>query len=108
MYQFILVRHEQEISTITLNRPNKRNALHGQMLKELCHALENIIIENQTRVLKICAHGSHFCAGADIYWMKNSVDEDTVSDATSHDLAAFLYQLYHFPAPTMAVVQGPA
>lgn len=103
----IITHTEEAITTITLNRPEKRNALNGEMIKILTEELHNLAHHSKTRVLIIKANGEAFCAGADIDWMKkisaSSYDEN-YDDAQY--LADFLYQLYTFPQPTLALAHG--
>src|SRR3990167_8420489 len=92
------------ISTITLNRPEKRNALNQEMIKELIHMLQKVVQDTSSRVLMLKGEGEAFCAGADIAWMQTismcSADEN-YDDAQL--LADLLYQLYTFPKPTITL-----
>ncbi len=64
--EFILVPKSERISTITLNRPDKRNAMHAPLIKELLSALKNAINDDQVRVIVLNGQGENFCAGGDI------------------------------------------
>lgn len=107
MSEFILVSESDEIATITLNRSDKRNAMNGQLIKELHHALRTLSEDSHARVLMINGNGEHFCAGADIAWMQKiatgSYDENA-DDAKM--LADLMYQLYTFPKPTIILAHG--
>ena len=59
----ILVSILDGIATITLNRPEKRNAMDGHLIQELCDALTQIAIDKQARVVILNGNGEHFCAG---------------------------------------------
>lgn len=107
MSEFILIARENGIATLTLNRPDKRNAMNGKMVKEIIHALAMIRDDNEMRVLMILGNGDHFCAGADISWMQHIASESY--DANYDDaqaLADLMYQLYTYPKPTIVLAHG--
>lgn len=107
MSEFILIARENGIATVTLNRPDKRNAMNGKMVKEIFHMLELLRVDNQVRVVIIKGNGEHFCAGADIGWMQHMASESyeaNYDDAQA--LADLMYQLYSFPKPTIVLAHG--
>ena len=70
-------------------------------------ALRQLGEDKSVQVLMVRGTGEHFCAGADIAWMKQIIAgsySDNYDDAQL--LADFLYQLYQFPKPTIALVHG--
>ena len=82
-YQTIILYKDERISTLTLNRPDKLNALNPQMMTELVHAFHTIDDDKDTRVLIITGAGRGFCSGADLSAQrlpnnKQSEDEDTL------------------------------
>lgn len=106
-YEFISVAEVDNIVTISLNRPEKRNAMHGPLLQELLSALKQLANEDASRVLMMNGHGDHFCAGGDILWMQKiatSSEDQNYQDAQL--LADVLYQLYNFPKPTLVLAKG--
>lgn len=105
--QPIITSTSEGITTITLNRPEKRNALNGQLIHELLQALRVAAVDQHTHILIIQGNGEHFCAGADILWLQEMVaaaNERNYKDA--YMLADLLYQLYLFPKPTIVLAQG--
>lgn len=94
---------------ITLNRPEKRNALHPRLVSELSGVLAQAASDEQVKVLILRANGSSFCAGADLEYLQqlqaNTFEENL---ADSNHLKAFFLQLYQFPKPTIAQVGGHA
>jgi methylglutaconyl-CoA hydratase len=64
-YHTINIRHENGIETITLNRPEKRNALNSQLILELTQALD-AAAESKSGVVILTGSGSAFCAGLDL------------------------------------------
>ena len=106
-YQHLLVAKEKGLAILTFNRPDKRNAMHGEMLQEISAALQQLAKDEDVSVLIINGSGEHFCAGADINWMKvvgTFSSEENQRDAEV--LANLLYQLYEFPKPTIALAHG--
>jgi methylglutaconyl-CoA hydratase len=104
--EFVKLSQANDIATITLNRPDKRNAMHGPFVAELLTAL-NQFAHDDTRVLLVHGNGENFCAGGDIAWMQKMIDAsdtDNVQDAQL--LADVLYQLHVFPKPTIVLAHG--
>lgn len=103
----ITVSTTNAITTITLNRPDKRNAMNGLLIQELKQTLEHLTNDPVTRLLIIRGAGEHFCAGADIAWMREMAMG--VEDKNSQDaylIADLMFALYSFPKPTIALVHG--
>ena len=107
MTESITVMHEDGISTLCFNRPEKRNAINGLMIGEFTHQLQMFAQDQRTRIVLIRANGEHFCAGADIVWMKKiAADTHENNYADAYKLADLLYQLYYFPKPIIVLTQG--
>src|SRR3990167_79466 len=86
------------VATIILNRPEKRNALNGELLLALSEALKKIAADERHRVLVLRSHGTHFCAGGDLDWMqKMTQSSHEVNERDALLLAECLYQLDTFP-----------
>ena len=95
------------VRTITLNRPEVRNAFNDEVIAELKAAFEQAAQADHVRCVVLAAEGPAFCAGADLNWMRRMADytrEDNLADAGQ--LAAMLQAIYTCPKPTMARVQG--
>lgn len=105
--EFILVSKVEQIATITLNRPDKRNAMHAPLIKEVLQALKAMANDTAIRVLILNGNGDNFCAGGDIGWMQKIA---TGTDAENYDdaqlLADLLFAVYTFPKPTIVLAQG--
>ncbi|MDX1453001.1 MAG: enoyl-CoA hydratase-related protein [Oleiphilaceae bacterium] len=100
---------ESGVATLTLNRPDKHNAFDDSVIAELLAHLNTLAKREDLRVLVLKAEGKHFCAGADLAWMKRMVDlsyDDNQADAKQ--LATLMQTLEDFPAPTVCRVQGAA
>ena len=97
------------VATLWLDRAEKNNAFNAVMVAELMAALEQLRHRDDLRLLVLRGRGRHFSAGADLTWMLESAAlsyADNLADA--HRLGELMAQLYSFPVPTLAVVQGAA
>ena len=72
------------ILTITLNRPEKKNALNNVMMNEICYALAYAKQERSIRVVVIAAEGDVFCAGADLRREKAESNVPKIEGTTSN------------------------
>jgi methylglutaconyl-CoA hydratase len=95
------------IATVTLNRPDVRNAFNDEVIAEMTATFVEFGDRAEVRCIVLAANGPAFCAGADLNWMKRmagfSYDEN-LADARA--LAQMLRVLYRCPKPTIARVQG--
>jgi methylglutaconyl-CoA hydratase len=96
------------LATITLNRPDKRNAISPEMIRDLLGALEEAE-RSLARVVILTGAGSAFCAGMDLEALRNlaaQTQEQHVADAQS--MGKMFYRVYSFPKPLIAAVNGAA
>lgn len=96
------------ITTITLSRPEKRNAISFQLVDELLAALDEIE-RSPAQVVILTGAGKAFCAGMDLDELKSLVGkthEESLKDSAR--MAAMFRRLYDFPKPTIAAVNGAA
>lgn len=108
MFDTIKYEIREDVLWITLNRPEIHNAFNDQMISELREALRQGR-QSAPRVLVLTGEGKSFSAGADLNWMRRMKDfsyEENYKD--SLELAHLLYEIYTFPAPTIALVNGHA
>jgi len=100
------VERDGEILRVTLARPEARNAFDVALIAELAEAFVDI---GTARAVVLAGDGPSFCAGADVDWMRSSIDLDydaNVADATA--LRRMLEAIDSCQAPVVAVVQGHA
>lgn len=103
-----LERHEQH-ATLWLNRPERHNALDGELIGELHHALDALSQDGAIRAIVIAGRGASFCAGGDLQWMRRAAQgsyEANLQDARA--LAFTLRTLAQCQKPTIARVHGAA
>ena len=95
------------VTTVTLNRPEVRNAFNDEVITELTAVLLELGKRPEVRCIVLAANGPAFCAGADLNWMKRVAGytrEQNLEDAGG--LARMLEVLYRCTKPTIAKVQG--
>ncbi len=94
---------------ITLNRPEKRNAIHPFMVEQIKSKLNEYAVNDQVRSLIFTGEGNTFCAGADLeYLQKISNNSSLENYEDSKSLAEMFLMIYEFSKPTIAAVNGPA
>ncbi|MGP4713671.1 MULTISPECIES: enoyl-CoA hydratase/isomerase family protein [unclassified Psychrobacter] len=106
-YKNLLVTTENYIATVTLNRPEIRNAFNDEMISELTAVFKQLGQSDEVRVITLAAAGKAFCAGADLKWMRAMADYDYDENLADADkLAQMLKTIYECPKPTIAAIQG--
>jgi methylglutaconyl-CoA hydratase len=94
---------------ITLNRPEKRNALHPFMVEQLKSKLTEYKKDESVKSLIITGEGSTFCSGADLAYLKQISNNSAIDNyGDSKSLAEMFLMIYEFPKPTIAAVNGNA
>jgi enoyl-CoA hydratase/carnithine racemase len=99
----ILTASEEHICTVTLNRPDKRNALSASMVDQLRSRLEQVAADPAVRVIVLRANGPAFCAGLDL---REMAEQRAAGEADLSPLEVVLETLEACPQPTIAAVQG--
>jgi methylglutaconyl-CoA hydratase len=108
-YAHLLVHRDGPVETVTLNRPQVRNAFNEGVIAELTDWAESAARAASFRVAVLAGAGSTFSAGADLAWMSRMVEashDDNVLDAQR--LAALFHALDTLPVPLIGRVQGAA
>ncbi len=107
-FNHILAESANNVRTLTLNRPDKRNALSPELIEELTVALHEAE-SCECGVVILTGAGPAFCSGLDmdhLETMTASTPEESRRD--SENMARVLRTLYEFPKPVIAAVNGPA
>jgi len=97
------------IATLTLNRPEKRNALNGELVEALKGALDRAAEDDAVRVIVVAAAGKDFCSGADLAELERISTmgaEENLQDAQS--LGALFTKMRFCTKPIVALVHGRA
>jgi len=108
-YKVVLFSIDGPIARITLNRPEKKNALNDQLIAELKETLRDAVGNESVRVVVIDGNGSDFCSGADLSALekisKASAAENANDARALQELFLLIRQL---PVPVIAAVHGRA
>ena len=110
MYEHIEINDDSGIRTITLNRPEKLNALAGHMRRDLAEALESAGSERGVHVVIITGAGRAFCAGGDVAAMAELIDRHD-ADEFSRLLGSarrVVTAIRQMTKPVIASINGPA
>ena len=107
-YITILVTDDGDVRTITLNRPERRNAITPEMQAELIAAMNDAAVSN-CRVVVFAGAGEAFCSGLDLTALQGMKNKTTAEHRTDAERIATLFRtLYELPRPTIAAVHGAA
>ncbi len=104
-----IARDVRGLATLTLDRPEARNALSGELVTRLTGVLTELAGDRSVRVVAITGAGSVFCAGADIGEMRAAgAATSAQNEADARRFATMLERLDNQPQPTVAIVNGAA
>jgi len=107
-YETIELSHKDGIATVTLNRPDKRNAISFDVIDDLRSALDEVE-KSSAHVLIITGAGKAFCSGMDLENLKALLGRSPEQNRHDSETMAHLFRwLYEFPKPTIAAVNGAA
>ncbi len=113
----LFVDIEENIATITLNRPDKLNAFNGQMMNDLIAVFDQTDADDNVRAIIVTGEGRAFCAGADLSSGGNTFDrtkrDDVEQDLGENDTrrdggGRVALRIYDSLKPVIAAVNGPA
>ena len=105
-YQSLLLDRVDGVATLTMNRPEARNALDIRMREELVEALEEIERDPAMRVVILTGASGHFSAGGDVKTMAARRHSATEGRERVELLNRFVLRLFNFSKPTIAMVDG--
>ena len=114
-YETIILKKEGHIATITLNRPERMNAVNPQMEREVVAALDDVANDDDVRVVVITGAGRAFCSGADVASVLGGGEESALA-GSAESMRRYLrggFQkislgLQKMEKPTIAMVNGAA
>lgn len=100
---------DRGVASLTLNRPEKHNALSAEMIAEITDAANTLGQNDAVRVVVLSANGKSFCAGGDLLWMQEQMS--ATREARIHEarkLAEMLNVLNELPKPLIGKIHGNA
>jgi enoyl-CoA hydratase/carnithine racemase len=105
-YELLLCERRDKVAIVTLNRPDKRNALSIALRNELDHCLEELADDDGVSVVVITGAGPVFCAGFDRneFFVREPAHLEALMDSTDR----FHLRLLNFPKPLVAAINGSA
>jgi methylglutaconyl-CoA hydratase len=107
-FHTLQLAYDSGIATITLNRPEKRNALSFQLVDEILAALD-AVEKSEALVVVLTGAGKAFCAGLDLDELKSLIGKSHAENVgDSRRMVQIFRRLYDFPKPTIAAVNGAA
>lgn len=109
MFTFLTYEVADRIATITLNRPEKRNAFNSLLVKELTGAIRLAEEEDEVKVIVLKANGKAFCAGADLDFlqqMQNFTEEENLADSAA--LGEMFMGIYRSSKVYISQIEGHA
>jgi len=101
----LVVERSGGVVTVTMNRPEKKNAIDAQMTEELIELLTEVKTTESDRVLILTGAGGEFCSGADLT-SPNAATTSTL--ASMRRVSALVLTLHELPQPTIAKLDGVA
>ena len=104
-HETILVEKKDGVAVITLNRPEKLNAVNLEMRLEILDTLEDLAVDDDIRVAVFTGAGRAFCAGADISRLDEDSPETRKQRARTQDVTRYIYE---FEKPVIGAINGIA
>jgi enoyl-CoA hydratase len=107
-YKTILFERQGRILTVTMNRPEKLNAMDAVMHEELSRVFYDVATDADADVIVLTGAGRAFSAGGDIDWMQEMIDDAAVWERTRVEAKKIVFGLLDCEKPIIASINGPA
>lgn len=104
----LLRSDDHGVATLTLNRPQARNALSQSLIADLITAFEAIAQDSSVHVVILAGNGPAFCAGHDLKEIREAAYARSYTQALFHDCARLMQAIVNLPQPVIAQVHGIA
>jgi methylglutaconyl-CoA hydratase len=109
VYTTLLYAKDGAIATITLNRPDRRNAISSTMIEEVLASLNTAEADSAVHVVILTGAGRAFCSGMDLETLQAIAGKTAEQNlADSRQMARMFHRLYSFPKPLITAVNGAA
>ncbi|MBU8657289.1 enoyl-CoA hydratase [Bacillus pumilus] len=108
MTSTILTNIKNHVLTITLNRPDKKNAFNAEMISEWVRALEEAKDNDDVHVIVVTGAGNAFCSGGDVGGMKQDQTPLDNKNKLWENIHRIPFTLKHIDKPVIAAINGPA
>ncbi len=108
-YKYIILSVSDSVATVSLNRPEVRNAMNILMVKEIADCFTYLSKQSDVRIIILRGNGDSFCAGADIQHMKHAGGQSPEENKSDSQLLSDLYYAVdHCPQPVVGFLHGHA
>jgi methylglutaconyl-CoA hydratase len=107
--KFIKINEIDGVAEVILNRPDLRNAFNPEMILEIRKCFQTLSRRKDLRVVVLKGEGKSFCAGADLNWMRESVNYNLSKNKKDAEILFDMFQaVASCPHPVVGLVQGAA
>ena len=107
MMENLKIHRQADVLTVTLSRPDKRNAFFPQMIQEISSTFLETAKDRNLRAVLLAGEGPSFCAGGDLEWMKSTADFTLKRNLKDADqLFEMFWNIRNCPVPVVATVFG--
>ena len=108
-YTVLTYEKDGRIGRVTFNRPEIHNAFNATVITEMSQVFSEMEKDDDIRVVLLTGAGKSFCAGADLNWMREVINQSFEQNlAESNALADLFYQIYTFKRPVVGKINGAA
>ena len=107
-YQCLQFSRQGRVLTVALNRPEQRNAVNGRLHQELSQVFTDVQRDPESDIVVLTGNGSAFCAGGDIDWMQQSVDEPEEFERTAREGKDIVFSQLDLEKPLICKLNGHA
>jgi methylglutaconyl-CoA hydratase len=108
-YETLVITKKDDITTVTLNRPDVHNAMNETLMNELTHCFQHLSVDDSVTAVILTGNGKSFCAGADLSWMKKMVTYSMAENKKDSRLLLDMYETIHScPKPVIGRINGAA
>lgn len=108
-YETVMVEQVGHVAVVTLNRPERLNAINAQLSRDIAVSMRDIEANGDIRVVVLTGAGRGFCAGADVRGMADRYEGNApAAVAAEEGLPGPLMAIRRLPIPVIAAVNGPA
>jgi len=107
-YKAITFSRRGRVLTLTMNRPDSLNAVNAVLHEELSRVFTDAARDPDSDVIVLTGAGRAFCAGGDVDWMQDAIDNPDSFETTVAEAKAIVFSLIDCEKPTIARINGPA
>jgi methylglutaconyl-CoA hydratase len=108
-YKTLVITKKDDITTVTLNRPEVHNAMNETLMNELTECFRHLSIDDSISAIILTGNGKSFCAGADLTWMKQMVTYSMEENQKDSRLLLDMYETIHScPKALIGRINGAA